>query len=82
VDYSGLPATIIDQGRTKGGGLKDNNMEGNHEKILESAIVSEATCDSDIIDFDGPGDPMIARNWKPSKKWYLITTLSAMTFVT
>ena len=57
-------------------------MEKDHEGISASHAASELSPTSDIVDFDGPDDPTIARNWKPCRKWYLITTLAAMTFLT
>lgn len=38
--------------------------------------------DPNIVDFDGPDDPMKAVNWPRRKKWNMVALLSAMTFIT
>jgi hypothetical protein len=37
---------------------------------------------SELVDFNGPDDPAIARNWPPRRKWAIIAILSTMSFVT
>ncbi|MCJ1377355.1 hypothetical protein MMC17_000450 [Xylographa soralifera] len=38
--------------------------------------------DPNIVDWDGPNDPMKAVNWSKKEKWRTIGFLSAMTFIT
>ncbi|MCJ1381871.1 hypothetical protein MMC17_004983 [Xylographa soralifera] len=57
-------------------------MDENDEKSPGPVILASTSPGPIIVDFDGSDDPTIARNWKPRKKWYLIATLAAMTFIT
>ncbi|MCJ1317415.1 hypothetical protein MMC15_002739 [Xylographa vitiligo] len=38
--------------------------------------------DPNVVDWDGPNDPMKAVNWSKKRKWGTIACLSAMTFIT
>tara|TARA_R110002003_G_scaffold269_4_gene17976 strand:- start:2373 stop:2714 length:342 start_codon:yes stop_codon:yes gene_type:complete len=38
--------------------------------------------DPNLVDFDGPDDPENPLNWKSSKKWGMVTLISAITFLT
>jgi hypothetical protein len=50
--------------------------------ILESQPETSEPVDPNIVDFDGPDDPLLAVNWPASKKWRTVALLSALTFIT
>ncbi|MCJ1415061.1 hypothetical protein MMC32_001391 [Xylographa parallela] len=55
------------------------------EKVeLEEGISAQPTeaRDLNIVDWDGPNDPLKAVNWSKKEKWSTIGCLSAMTFIT
>ncbi|KAF2849323.1 MFS general substrate transporter [Plenodomus tracheiphilus IPT5] len=43
---------------------------------------AEPASDPNVVDFDGPDDPEDPMNWKVSKKWGMVTLVSAITFLT
>lgn len=52
------------------------------EKETAGADVSEEKAkDPNIVDWDGPDDPEKPVNWKPSKKWSIVASLSFLTLV-
>jgi len=50
------------------------------EKIVAPTLREEPR-DENEVDFEGPNDLTQARNWKPPKKWSMITVLAFMTFI-
>jgi hypothetical protein len=75
--------------RTAAGEEKD--IPAAMEKDLEKGADAESTASTDqpeeatdpnIVDFDGPDDTDNPMNWKQSKKWGMISLVSAITFLT
>ncbi|MCJ1281917.1 hypothetical protein MMC26_001240 [Xylographa opegraphella] len=70
--------------------VSDTNHNGDqYAKDIEKVELEENTStqqattkDPNIVDWDGPNDPMKAVNWSKKKKWTTIGCLSAMTFIT
>lgn len=54
---------------------------GDVEKGLPTATVEEQR-DPNVVDWDGPDDPMNPVNWSPRKKWLNIGVLSLLTLLT
>jgi hypothetical protein len=50
---------------------------GDHDLTL----VESAPHDPNIVNWDGPNDPAKGTNWKASKKWGIVATLSCLTFI-
>lgn len=64
---------------------EDKDIEkGNGSSLASSGddIEEETEHDPDIVDFDGPDDPENPMNWKASKKWGMVSLISAITFLT
>jgi hypothetical protein len=75
--------------RTATGEEKD--IPATMEKDLEKGADAESTTSMDqpeeitnpsVVDFDGPDDTDNPMNWKQSKKWGMISLVSAITFLT
>lgn len=63
----------------------DKDIEKGHGPGYASSIdepEEEAEHDPNIVDFDGPSDPLNPLNWKASKKWGMVALISAITFLT
>jgi hypothetical protein len=61
---------------------KDVEKIGDAESVASTIEPDEAAPDPNIVDFDGPDDPENPLNWKASKKWGMVTLVSAITFLT
>lgn len=62
----------------------ENDLEkGNSPALSFTAGEEESTeRDPNIVDFDGPDDPMNPLNWGFTKKWGMVLLISAITFLT
>ena len=49
--------------------------------MVAAPISREEVRDENEVNFEGPNDLTQARNWKPRKKWSMITVLAFMTFI-
>lgn len=54
------------------------SVEEGRKYVLQSSVERYAEYG---VDFDGIDDPARAQNWKPFKKWMMITVLALMTFI-
>jgi len=74
IDENNEPTSAMEKDVEKGSGpasiLSVNEHEEEHEQ------------DPNIVDFDGPDDPENPMNWKASKKWGMVSLVSAITFLT
>jgi hypothetical protein len=61
--------------------LSEKDVEKGDAPVENGTFEKSKERDPNIIDFDGPDDPLKAVNWPASKKWSIVATLSAMTFV-
>lgn len=59
---------------------KGDDRPGSASSIDEPGEEPEE--DPNVVDFDGPDDPQNPLNWKASKKWGMVTLVSAITFLT
>ncbi|ROT35255.1 CefM protein [Sodiomyces alkalinus F11] len=50
-------------------------------KTEDVVALGEGDARGHIVDFDGPGDPEMAINWAPRRKWLNVLVLAAMTFI-
>lgn len=62
---------------------KGENSVGDIEKgdVKGEATTTTADVDPNIVDFDGPDDPLNAQNWSARKKWGNIAVLSSLTLL-
>ncbi|KAL9094448.1 MAG: hypothetical protein Q9165_003298 [Trypethelium subeluteriae] len=60
---------------------KTPNQASLEEESEESHGVSEPP-DPNIVDWDGPDDPMNPMNWPAGRRWGMIAVVSAITFLT
>lgn len=69
--------------------IKFPALENDTEKGVSPASNSTAAGDDEaaeqnpnIVDFDGPDDPQNPMNWNVTKKWGMVSLVSAITFLT
>ena len=64
----------------KGASLDEH--KGDETGVADPVPAAEAKeIDPNIVDWDGPDDPAKGINWKNSKKWSVVGTLSLLTFI-
>lgn len=61
---------------------KDVEKGGDDKSLSTVAEPDEESLDPNVVDFDGPNDPENPLNWKASKKWGMVSLISAITFLT
>ncbi|MCJ1288864.1 hypothetical protein MMC34_000395 [Xylographa carneopallida] len=83
------PALNGENGKSKPSFSDTDPNEDKYSRDIEKVELENGTPkqqvetkDPNIVDWDGPDDPMKAVNWPKKKKWGTIGCLSAMTFIT
>ena len=65
--------------------MEHNEISRDIEKVtphrLEDTIKTEKEQDTNLVDFDGPDDPMNPLNWSLTYKWGVVWLLSIMTLI-
>ena len=80
------PNTGIDScGYSQPQGLGSDTREIERQPSKKSEAIDQGTAsqgpnEGNIIDWDGPGDPLNPQNWGSRKKWSIIVLISAITF--
>ncbi|MCJ1393969.1 hypothetical protein MMC18_006846 [Xylographa bjoerkii] len=86
--YTKPPIPAVN-GDAKTSFLGRSPVENKHASDVEKAELQKESSteqaevkDPNIVDWDGPDDPIKAINWSKKEKWSTIACLSAMTFIT
>lgn len=79
---SSRPRTPAGDGKGVSAAMEKDLEKGADTGSIASTETPEDIPDPNIVDFDGPDDTENPMKWKASKKWGMISLVSAITFLT